>query len=215
MNPAAPVTATFCIPCGRLPGRLRRAQADDGSDQRGPAGHWSGRHLREPEAELHLYALGARGELLYKSVDDGTSWHRADRHGLAKVQYDSQLLIDPTDTRHLLITLGTGLYSSSNASGTWTPVLPGPADRFLMIAMDPHATSHLYGLDHAYSVLGSVDGGQHWTTLNTGRPPFSYADAPGYPQGTPTRLLQLDPTDSATLYLADYGLYKLTQSPAP
>ncbi|HEY6321470.1 MAG TPA: hypothetical protein VJA16_07930 [Thermoanaerobaculia bacterium] len=169
----------------------------------------------DPLAPGVIYALGARGELLYKSVDDGISWHRADRHGLARVQYDSELLIDPTCTRRLLITVGTGIYGSSVAAGTWAPVLPGPADHFLMIAMDPHATSHLYALDQAYSVLSSVDGGQHWMTLDSGRPPFSYADAPGYPQGTPTRLLQIDPADSATLYLADYGLYKLTQSPAP
>ncbi len=166
----------------------------------------------DPRLGNVLYALGRGGSglaALYKSVDGGRTWQRADRLG-AHAFGNPVLVVDPTDSSHLLLSSLGHLYASTNGDASWTSLLPGPPIALVTFLVDPEAPSSLFALGFDDRVYGSGDGGLHWQEMDQGRPPFSPLDVVSNPP--PPGLLQFAPHDPATLLLAHYGLYSFTRT---
>lgn len=75
--------------------------------------------------------------------------------------------VDPTNDQHVLAAGDTGVWSTTNGGGTWTKISAAPVRTAL--AIDPHATTSVYGISgDRKSVLKSADGGATWAPVYTG-----------------------------------------------
>ncbi len=131
------------------------------------------------------------GDGIYRSIDGGKSWKNM---GLKRSEHIAKILIDPNDSRIMYVAAqgplwaaggDRGLYKSTDAGATWTPVLTisehtGVTD----VVMDPRDSQVLYAASyqrrrHVWTLINggpesrifkSTDAGASWDTLRTGLP---------------------------------------------
>jgi photosystem II stability/assembly factor-like uncharacterized protein len=168
----------------------------------------------DPASPSTLYALtignSAGSQIspgLFKSVDGGGSWK-----AIGTVDGVTSFAIDPADSTTLYAGTTLGVVKSTNAGESWVDAgnnLPsGTVSRLLI---DPSTPSTLYALISSINpsfgtganqsaIFKTTDGGNSWTTLNTGFPPSAYisvlALAPSAPSTVYAFAPAFDPTQS-------------------
>ncbi len=153
----------------------------------------------------HAILAGAVNGGVWRSDDDGRTWTPI---------FDSQptqsigaIAVAPSNPRIMYVasgeglhrpdlSVGNGMYRSSDAGETWTHVGLDDAQQIPSIAVDPHDANRVYAavLGHPFGpsaqrgVYRSVDGGTTWTRLlDRG-------------ENTGSSFVRIDPFDANTLY---------------
>lgn len=152
--------------------------------------------------EPDTYYFGAVGGGVWKTNDAGRTW---------KPIFDSQpiasigaIAVAPSDARVIYVgsgeadmrssvSVGNGMYKSSDAGKTWKPIGLGDTRQIGRILVDPRdanrvfvaALGHTYGPNQDRGVFRSKDGGAHWQKVlfhdeNTGA--IDLAFEPGNPK---------------------------------
>ena len=152
------------------------------------------------------------GDGVYKSIDGGKTWLNV---GLRGTKYISRILIDPTDSQHVIVGALGDVFANSSQRGafvtfdggkTWSQTLDlGPTSGVSDLAMSPRTPSVVYaGVwefqrrpwtfrsgGHSDGLYRSTDGGRTWTRL-TGN---------GLPSGITGRIgLAVAPSDPNRVY---------------
>jgi photosystem II stability/assembly factor-like uncharacterized protein len=160
----------------------------------------------DPSQAATLYAFDQH---LYKSIDGGSTWHRADRNGLGNVggglyNLQANFLIDASRPSRLYAVRTDELYRSDNGAAGWVRVVPGPPAGLVLgqLTQDPDAPATLYATfatgTNGYGTVRSQDGGAHWTALPLG------------PVGAPALLATARPGGGTTLYESNgSGIFRL------
>ena len=106
------------------------------------------------------------------------------------------ILIDPvTSTTVYAGVLGGGVYKSTDAGGTWTPINTGLTTTLIRaLAIDPQTPSILYAGTSGGGFFKTVDGGQNWTLLNDLRMNSNFVFD-----------IAIDPLTPTTLYVGGNG----------
>jgi len=131
------------------------------------------------------------GDGIYRSRDGGESW---ERRGLEASEHISKILIDPRDSKRLIVAVQgplwsaggeRGLYESTDAGETWTAILTaGEYTGVNDVVRDPRDPDVLYASTHQRfrnvaalmdggpesGIHKSTDGGQTWRRLEQGLP---------------------------------------------
>lgn len=150
----------------------------------------SGRLLRLDRQWLRASARG-----LFRSYDQGASWHRAGR-GLAPDAVPLVLCAAPSDPHRLYLgTLRHGVYRSDDGGETWRPAHHGlPEASIGEIVIHPEDADLVYVATDLYGIYRTRDGGESWEPANEGLPvPFAYR--------TFTPQLVMSPADASRLYV--------------
>jgi photosystem II stability/assembly factor-like uncharacterized protein len=154
----------------------------------------------DPISPQNLYS--ARGQQIFKSTDGGASWHSItvrDIFPFGDIANQVQAVaIDPMTPSTIYAADLRGVFKSTDGGNRWRGAL-GILEAF-GIAIDPVNTSTLY----AWSLIGSgisksTDGGQAWSSINSGL------------TSRVVRTVAIDPMVTTTLYAGtDRGIQKST-----
>lgn len=146
--------------------------------------------------EASVLLAGLNGTGVFRSIDQGLTWANGSQ-GLSGADVLS-IVADPT--RHGVLyasTDGGGLFKTTNGGDSWVARRNGYAiNRGAALAIDPAEPTVLFagGVDPVNDQNGlaarSLDGGETWTTLFTGRPVYDIA---------------VHPTDRGTVYFGSDG----------
>jgi photosystem II stability/assembly factor-like uncharacterized protein len=156
----------------------------------------------DPRASDTVYA-GAQGSGVYKTTDDGKTWHAKNKGLDCYSMLIEELTIDPSDPDTIYAgTAGCGVFKSTDAADSWTRSDIGlPSGAVGSLAVDPMDSSVLYAGLRDYPPKGfykSTDGAQTWV-LQTG--------VVGH---LPVYDLTITTTAPSTLYAASFGVYAST-----
>ncbi|MGZ4080921.1 MAG: T9SS type A sorting domain-containing protein, partial [Bacteroidia bacterium] len=131
-----------------------------------------GLHLNGKKRNTH-YGLG-----VYKTTDGGATWNPTGL-SFSMTQYDASLirkiLIDPTNSNHLIACGVSGMYTSSNAGVSWNKTSDS---LFWDLVQDPLSPSTVYAATGwvytantgSAAIYKSTNFGTTWTLLNSGIP---------------------------------------------
>jgi photosystem II stability/assembly factor-like uncharacterized protein len=159
----------------------------------------------------NLYYAGAASGGIWKTVDAGIHWTPIfDNESISSV---GALAVAPSNPNIVWagtgepwirshISIGNGLYKSTDAGRTWTHSGPDSASRTGRIVIDPAnpdivyaaAQGHSYGPEQERGVYRTTDGGQTWKRV-------LFVDA-----NTGAIDVVMHPTDSKTLFAATWQL---------
>ena len=157
----------------------------------------------DPSNSSVLYA-GTEASGVFKSTNGGRSWVPINA-GLPNSQSEgafTALAVDPLDP--ITAYAGSwldGLFKSADGGTSWTGLAGLPNKEVRTVAVDPAIEGTIY-VGGGGALYKSVDGGQTFSTLTNGLPPF-----PDVYQ------IVFDPTRSSTIYASMYasglsGVYK-------
>lgn len=164
------------------------------------------------------YYFGATGGGIWKSTDSGENWHCVS-DGFLNTSSVGALAIDPTNPDVVYagtgerdirgdISIGDGVYKSTDAGKSWTHIGLKECDTISRIVVDPKNPQNIYvaAFGHVYvkrnldtgkvtadpnrGVYKSTDGGQTWTRVLYRNEVSGAVD------------LCIDPSDPQTLYAA-------------
>jgi photosystem II stability/assembly factor-like uncharacterized protein len=139
------------------------------------------------------------------STDGGTTWEQSMDDDVREVSV-LDLAVDPGDTQIVFAATETGLYRSTDASVTWSPVTDLPDGlRVLTVAISPiDGDEVLAGVDQ-FGVYASSDGGLTWQESYVGLEPNNSLHD-----------IVFDPTNTQTVYVSDNlsGVYRSTDGGA-
>jgi photosystem II stability/assembly factor-like uncharacterized protein len=180
-----------------------------------------------------LYAGGVGG--LWKSTDDGASWHIGGSTPLTTYRCSA---IDPTNPSIIYAGgFGSGIYKSTNGGGLWASMNAGLSSlTILSLKVDPSSPQTVY-VSTTSGVSKSTNGGGSWISIRSSQggtlaidpnqPATVYAGEPGElikstnagASWNPTSLyaspnaVVVDPSNSAIVYAGTFGgLYKSTDA---
>lgn len=152
---------------------------------------------------------------VFKTADGGGTWRQVYPDTANLPSQVLALATDPSDPPTLYFEAGP-LFKSTDAGTTWRPIwtssnLPSGQWRtdIRTIAVDPSNPHTIYlGMATGVSlverrVLKTTDGGKTWAPMDRGLPPTTYVQA-----------MAIDPSNSKTLYLSNYDVYKSTDGGA-
>jgi len=159
----------------------------------------------------NVYYAGAASGGIWKTVDAGIHWSPIfDNESISSV---GSLAVAPSNPNVVWagtgepwirshISIGNGLYKSTDAGRTWTHSGPDSASRTGRIVIDPAnpdivfvaAQGHSYGPEQERGVYRTTDGGQTWNKV-------LFVDA-----NTGAIDVAMHPTDSKTLFAAMWQL---------
>jgi photosystem II stability/assembly factor-like uncharacterized protein len=175
---------------------------------------------------------------MYKSTDGGENW-AAINNGLGTTYINIHAVaVHPSNANTVYIgTWKDGLFKTTDGGSSWVAKNAGlTASDVRAVAIDPNAPQTIYaGLGEGAGIYKSTNGGDSWVAINSGldlvcpsyllpiggsplgfsleRPPEQvedqlYSSIPW----TSIRALAIDPTDSQTVYAADFhsGAYLST-----
>jgi photosystem II stability/assembly factor-like uncharacterized protein len=166
----------------------------------------------DPTATGTVYAGNAVGDGVFKSIDDGATWTRL--LGPVAPLDAYALALDPTNPQVVyagglqadLMSNAVGVTVSQDGGSSWTPMGNGLVPFVVSLAIDPTAPATIYAGGGAEGPFKTIDGGAHWTRLESGLP--SNADT-GF-------FLTIDPAHPMTLYgaIPGAGVFKTTDGGA-
>lgn len=170
-----------------------------------------------------VYAI-VYGRGVFKSTNGASNW-AASNTGLPSDSvggvYVNALVINPANSATLYTaTFGNGIFKSTDGGANWSPVNTGLADLHVgnldsggELAIDPGNPDTLYTATGS-GVFKTVSGGLSWAPANTGLTPPAADPSlnPFASWSVDISGLVVDPTNSATVYLASAlgGVYKST-----
>jgi photosystem II stability/assembly factor-like uncharacterized protein len=112
--------------------------------------------------------------------------------------------IDPAMPTTLYVGTDSGVFKSTNAGGSWSPVNAGLTFRVRLLAIDPHTPTTLYAGINGGGIFKSTNGGGSWSAASTGL--ISLSGVPASVQA-----LAIDPQTPTTVYAAaEGGVFKST-----
>lgn len=156
------------------------------------------RVFTDPSDPNALY-LGTRGQGMFYSYDNGTTWQRAEP---LSGKYIYAVAVDPANKCNIYVSDGLNIYKSIDCSRTWNLIYSEqrPTERFVGLAIDFANPNIVYGAELNGDVLKSVDGGASWQAIKR----FD----------TELQAIQTDPQTANRLYVASHtrGLYRSDDS---
>ena len=128
----------------------------------------------DPSQAATLYAFDQH---LYKSIDGGSTWHRADRNGLGNVGsglYNTManFLIDASRPSRLYAARTDQLYRSDNGAAGWGARRAGPPAGLVLgqLAQDPDAPATLYAHSPPHGIAAATVRGRTAAPLDRAAP---------------------------------------------
>ncbi len=157
----------------------------------------------DPQNHLHLY-LGTTSGWIYQSLDGGQKWVRLASVGKRDDLVLDNILVDPTDPKHLVVGAWVvadlkhpdgGLFNSHDGGVTWTsaPEMRGQSVRSLAAAPSDPRLLVAGTLDGVYR---STDDGAHWQSISPA----------GDKELHEIESLAIDPVDPNTIYAGTWHL---------
>ena len=127
-----------------------------------------------------------------KSTDAGETWtYLSNTASFGSV---GRVLVNPTNSNHVIVGTSTGIYVSTNGGTSWSQTLTGTGTttnaQDIVSASD---FSAIYAAVNTYGVMKSVDGGTTWTRV---------FDAPGKAKSIKRIELSVAPTDNNRIFLS-------------
>lgn len=160
----------------------------------------------DPANPLRAY-LGSSDHGIYRTVDGGASWHRANT-GLADAEQIYAVAIRPANPQVVYAAgFQAHLARSTDGGDNWTVLTDYSSPPFVNdLVLHPADPATLYGAATFDGFIRSTDGGVHWTAMNAGLPP----SIPGL------KYLAMDPANPSNLYTASdmYGVFRSTDGGA-
>lgn len=139
---------------------------------------------------------------VYKSTDEGASWHAAN-DSVSAGQNVNFISVDPRNADIAYAgTTSSGLLRTPDGGASWSKVSRGLTVLDVrVVAIDPRTPDTLYMGLGGGGVQKSIDGGVNWKNASSGMDPQAIV-----------RAIVIDPTNVATLYAADLrtGVYRST-----
>jgi photosystem II stability/assembly factor-like uncharacterized protein len=172
----------------------------------GDPGMWGGFYRQlyvDPSRGTNLFMVVRPGGIL-RSLDGGYTWLPLVEGlpGNERETYVLSLAIDPADANIMYAGTGAwvggghGVYKSTDAGETWSPVNQGMLDyRISALAVDPIRPETVYAGGDSGELFKSTDGGQTWADLSQGLRVQEY-----FPPRT-IRTIVVDPAAPDTVYL--------------
>jgi photosystem II stability/assembly factor-like uncharacterized protein len=155
-----------------------------------------------------LYALGPAGPdylqvHVFRSNDHGSSWTDLPVFGLAGVRYTHSLVVDPTNSDHVLVIGDDSVYKSADGGQHWQRLGRGLPNLLYSVVFDPIDPTCVYALGHL-GVYASRNSGASFQPLYGGLPTGDNGFVP---------VLALDPADPHRLFvsLGGHGVYAFTR----
>ena len=152
---------------------------------------------------------GTRLSEVFQSVDAGATWQARTSGGYDVQLETSAIQFDPSGSGKVYAASTVGFLLSNDNGATWGQFGDGSTSLY-SLAVDPTNPKTLY----AGSVAGgglfkSIDGGNHWGTINNGLP----VSGGSLPQIV---TLVVDPAHATTIYAGSYGngVFQTTSSGA-
>jgi ligand-binding sensor domain-containing protein len=167
----------------------------------GPDGGDARAFAADPKEPAHLY-LGAANGWIYQSHDGGGTWERLARVGQRDDLVIDNILVDPADTKHLLVGAWApgehtdgGIFISVDGGATWAAQeeMKGQSVRALTEAPSDPKIMVAGSLD---GVFRSTDSGEHWARISE----------EGSKEIHEVESLAIDPTDPNTIYAGTWHL---------
>ena len=119
---------------------------------------------RDPLNPARLWAASF-GAGVYRSLDSGATW-TAYRNGLGNT-YVRSLAVNPHHPDSVFCGTNDGVYLSLDAGVNWTSVRTTNSS-VRSVAIHPIRTAVIYATTYGGGVMKSVNGGQNWSTINSG-----------------------------------------------
>ncbi len=112
-----------------------------------------------------VYA-GSIGGIVYKSIDDGTSWESVSIQGTKSTV--KAIVVDPVNSKILYAGAKDGLFKTIDGGVSWSSISSGLTNtNIYAIVINPVNPQVLY-VGTAGGVFKSTDGGSTWREMNTG-----------------------------------------------
>ncbi len=130
---------------------------------------------------------------IYKSTDEGSTWHQIASHGLPSLPWGrTGIAVAPGENGHRLYAiLGQGLFRSDDAGATWRQISHDPrvvgSGYFSRVYVDPKDADVVYVMQT--SLYRSTDGGRHFIALK------------GSPGGDDDHVMWIDPKNPKRIIL--------------
>jgi photosystem II stability/assembly factor-like uncharacterized protein len=145
--------------------------------------------------DANSFYLGTRGQGLFYTYDNGTTWQMAEQ---LSGRYIYSVAVDHHDKCTIYVTDGPGIYKTTDCSRTWQTVYTEgrPDQRLVGLAADVQNSSIIYGALVGGDILMSADSGASWRIVK--RFGFNVED------------ISVDPLNPGRIYVAAYkdGLYR-------
>ncbi|MDS1270869.1 hypothetical protein RIF23_11205 [Lipingzhangella sp. LS1_29] len=130
---------------------------------------WEVRSL-EGEVDFHAMAVGADGAViygwdrqLYRSDDEGRTWHEEPAPELAQLEGAATLAAHPEDADTVWAGTQAGLLRSEDGGAAWEPLFTGAP--VTAVVYDSTQPDRLLAYSVADGLLESTDGGSEWDEL--------------------------------------------------
>lgn len=156
----------------------------------------------DPQQPATLYT---GSNYLWRTIDGGDNWTQVSTTDLGDGRprgYLTSIAIAPTDSKKLLTATGAGIVKKSTDGGAhWTPINGLPSAYASHVEFDPANADVFYvsfmSAGPVQRLLKTTNGGQSFTRIDNGLPPF------------PVHVMRVHPASTQTLYVGlDVGLYK-------
>ncbi len=169
----------------------------------GPDGGDARAFAQDPHDHTHLY-LGTTNGWLYETHNDGATWIRLARIGHRDDLVLDHILVDPVDSRHLLV--GTwvsnhpdgGVFTSRDGGATWSSVQQMEGQSIRSMIESP-SNPRILLAGSLKGVFRSIDGGEHWILISPSEPPLS-------DEIHNIQSLAIDPKDPDVIYAGTWHL---------
>jgi len=121
----------------------------------------------DPILSSTVYA-GTFAEAIFKSVDGGQQWHRANIGLKEHVSVVNSIVFHPFDPNVLFIGTTVGVYKSTNAGGEWHETVKGMESVYVVpIIFSPKDFNTLY-CGTSGGMYKSLNAGKTWIKINEG-----------------------------------------------
>jgi len=147
----------------------------------GPDGGDARAFAQDPSDHTHLY-LGTTNGWLYQTHDNGVTWIRVTKIAQRDDLVLDHILVDPADSRHLLVGAHSvspdpsrndgGIFVSHDGGSTWATVVQMQGQSIRSMTATPSSWRVVLA-GSLQGVYRSTDGGDHWMRISPTEPPLS------------------------------------------
>jgi photosystem II stability/assembly factor-like uncharacterized protein len=166
----------------------------------GPDGGDARSFAADPHDHAHLY-LGTTNGWIYETETGGAAWSRLARVGKRDDLVLDNIVIDPTDSKHILVgawVLGStdgGLFSTTDGGLTWSDN-PGLKGQSVLALTDAASDPKTLVAGTLKGVFRSTDNGATWTLISP----------PGSQEIHEVESIAIDPTNPKIIYAGTWHL---------